>query len=156
MQQTGRVPADTYDAVLSRWGVRGTVELTAVIGYYTMVAQTLNAHQLPLPEGATGLRPRRFWSRCRRAATGARRDGGRLRDRPGAGRRRAGLDVPPDACDAHFHVFGPHDRFPPTAAPVYALPEATPQVAASLRKTLGCRAACWFSRRPTAAIPMPC
>ena len=36
---------------------RGVVELTAVIGYYTMVAQTLNAHQLPLPEGATGLPP---------------------------------------------------------------------------------------------------
>jgi 4-carboxymuconolactone decarboxylase len=28
-----------------------------VIGYYTMVSQTLNAHQLPLPEGATGLPP---------------------------------------------------------------------------------------------------
>ena len=57
LQQTGRVPADTYDAVLSRWGARGVVELTAVIGYYTMVAQTLNAHQLPLPEGTTGLAP---------------------------------------------------------------------------------------------------
>jgi 4-carboxymuconolactone decarboxylase len=57
LQQTGRVPADTYAAVLSRWGARGVVELTAVIGYYTMVAQTLNAHQLPLPEGATGLAP---------------------------------------------------------------------------------------------------
>ena len=57
LQQTGRVPADTYDAVLRRWGARGAVELTAVIGYYTMVAQTLNAHQLPLPEGATGLAP---------------------------------------------------------------------------------------------------
>jgi len=57
LQQTGRVPADTYDAVLRRWGARGVVELTAVIGYYTMVSQTLNAHQLPLPEGATGLPP---------------------------------------------------------------------------------------------------
>ena len=57
LQQTGRVPADTYDAILRRWGARGAVELTAVIGYYTMVSQTLNAHQLPLPEGATGLPP---------------------------------------------------------------------------------------------------
>ena len=57
LQQTGRVPADTYVAILSRWGVRGAVELTAVIGYYTMVAQTLNAHQLPLPEGAVALAP---------------------------------------------------------------------------------------------------
>ena len=29
------------------------VELTALIGYYTMVAMTLNAHEIPLPEGAT-------------------------------------------------------------------------------------------------------
>jgi 4-carboxymuconolactone decarboxylase len=57
LQQTGRVPADTYDAILRRWGARGVVELTAVLGYYTMVAQTLNAHQLPLPAGATGLAP---------------------------------------------------------------------------------------------------
>ena len=35
----------------------GVVELTAVIGYYTMVSMTLNAHRLPLPEGATGLPP---------------------------------------------------------------------------------------------------
>jgi 2-pyrone-4,6-dicarboxylate lactonase len=34
-------------------------------------------------------------------------------------------------------VFGPHGRFGPTARPVYALPEATPQVAATLRRTLG-------------------
>jgi 4-carboxymuconolactone decarboxylase len=57
LQQTGRVPPDTYDAVLRRWSARGAVELTDVIGYYTMVSQTLNAHQLPLPEGATGLPP---------------------------------------------------------------------------------------------------
>src|SRR6185436_16683693 len=107
LQQTGRVPADTYAAVLSRWGARGVVELTAVIGYYTMVAQTLNAHQLPLPEGATGLAPAAIL-----------------------------VALPPGACDAHFHVFGPHDRFPPAARPVYALPDATPQVAATLRRTL--------------------
>ena len=27
------------------------VDLTALIGYYTMVAMTLNAHEIPLPEG---------------------------------------------------------------------------------------------------------
>jgi 4-carboxymuconolactone decarboxylase len=31
--------------------VVGVVELTALIGYYTMVAMTLNAHEFPLPEG---------------------------------------------------------------------------------------------------------
>jgi 4-carboxymuconolactone decarboxylase len=31
--------------------VVGVVELTALIGYYTMVAMTLNAHEFPLPAG---------------------------------------------------------------------------------------------------------
>ena len=29
----------------------GVVELTALIGYYTMVAMTLNCHDIPLPDG---------------------------------------------------------------------------------------------------------
>jgi len=48
---TGQVGAGTYDAVRQRWGVVGVVELTALIGYYTMVAMTLNAHAIPLPTG---------------------------------------------------------------------------------------------------------
>jgi len=32
--------------------VPGVVELTALIGYYGMVAMTVIAHQMPLPEGA--------------------------------------------------------------------------------------------------------
>ena len=28
------------------------VELTAVVGYYTMVSMTLNPHEIPLPDGA--------------------------------------------------------------------------------------------------------
>ena len=42
---------DTYKKVLDRWGVVGTVELTALVGYYTLVAMTLNAHEFPLPQG---------------------------------------------------------------------------------------------------------
>jgi len=53
LQQTGRVPAGTYDAVAERWGTPGVVELTAVIGYYTMVSMTLNAHEIPLPQGVS-------------------------------------------------------------------------------------------------------
>jgi len=34
-------------------GERATVELTALVGYYTMVAMTLNAHEIPLPPGVT-------------------------------------------------------------------------------------------------------
>lgn len=50
LQQTGQVPTDVYRAIERRWNTRGVVELTAVIGYYTMVAMTLNAHQLPVPD----------------------------------------------------------------------------------------------------------
>ncbi len=50
-----RVLPETYQKVLDRWGVVGTVELTALIGYYTMVAMTLNAHEFPLPAGVTPL-----------------------------------------------------------------------------------------------------
>ena len=51
LQLTGQVPPPLYRAVERRWGARGVVELTALIGYYTMVSMTLNAHEIPLPEG---------------------------------------------------------------------------------------------------------
>lgn len=51
LQMTGQVPLPEYGAIVARWGARGVVELTAVIGYYTMVSMTLNAHGIPLPEG---------------------------------------------------------------------------------------------------------
>lgn len=41
----------TYAAAMARFGPRTVVELTALVGYYTMVAMTLNAHEIPLPEG---------------------------------------------------------------------------------------------------------
>jgi len=41
----------TYALMLTRFGERAVVELTALIGYYTMVAMTLNCHEIPLPEG---------------------------------------------------------------------------------------------------------
>lgn len=33
------------------------VELTAVVGYYSMVAMTLNAHEIPVPEGVSANLP---------------------------------------------------------------------------------------------------
>jgi 4-carboxymuconolactone decarboxylase len=45
------VSDDTYANALARLGERKVVELTALVGYYTMVAMTLNAHEIPLPEG---------------------------------------------------------------------------------------------------------
>lgn len=41
----------TYAAALQRFGAKAVVELTALVGYYTMVAMTLNAHEIPLPPG---------------------------------------------------------------------------------------------------------
>jgi 4-carboxymuconolactone decarboxylase len=52
MLQAGTVNEPVYEAVERRWGARGVVELTALIGYYTMVSMTLNAHEIPLPVGA--------------------------------------------------------------------------------------------------------
>jgi 4-carboxymuconolactone decarboxylase len=51
LQQTGNVAEDVYQRVYARWGKVGIVELTAVIGYYTLVSMTLNVHEIPLPDG---------------------------------------------------------------------------------------------------------
>lgn len=47
------VPDPIYERAKALFGVVGTVELTALIGYYTLIAFTLNAHQVPLPAGVT-------------------------------------------------------------------------------------------------------
>ncbi|MCA0206211.1 carboxymuconolactone decarboxylase family protein [Pararhodobacter sp.] len=49
----GNVGDATYAAVVALWGEAGVVELTALIGYYALVAATLNVHRIPLPDGAT-------------------------------------------------------------------------------------------------------
>mgnify|MGYP000982545039 CR=1 FL=1 len=51
LQDKGVVSDEAHTAVKRRWGERGVVELTAVIGYYTMVSMMLNAHEIPLPQG---------------------------------------------------------------------------------------------------------
>jgi 4-carboxymuconolactone decarboxylase len=51
LQQRGDVPEPVYQRVFARWGAVGTVELSSVIGYYTLVAMTLNVHHIPLPDG---------------------------------------------------------------------------------------------------------
>ena len=43
----------TYRRILAAHGTAGIVELTALIGYYAMVALTLNAHEIGVPEGAS-------------------------------------------------------------------------------------------------------
>lgn len=49
--QRGDTSQSSYDAIIARWDEVGAVELTAVIGYYSMVAMTLNVHRIPLPQG---------------------------------------------------------------------------------------------------------
>ena len=53
LNRSHNVSDDIHRRIRERFGVTGVVELTALIGYYTMVAMTLNAHEIPLPDGAT-------------------------------------------------------------------------------------------------------
>lgn len=48
--EQGKAGDLAYAAVLDRWGAIGAVELSAVVGYYSMVAMTLNNHGIPLPD----------------------------------------------------------------------------------------------------------
>jgi 4-carboxymuconolactone decarboxylase len=54
LQETGRVTDATYREAHTRFFTIGVVELTALVGYYTMVAMTLNAHEIVLPDRAAG------------------------------------------------------------------------------------------------------
>jgi 4-carboxymuconolactone decarboxylase len=51
LHEKHEVDSDTYSRAVEQLGVVGVVELTALIGYYTMVAMTLIAHEIPLPDG---------------------------------------------------------------------------------------------------------
>ena len=46
----GQVSEAAHKNALSLLGEKSLVELTGIIGYYTMIAMTLNAHHVPLPE----------------------------------------------------------------------------------------------------------
>ena len=52
LHQDKAVSEKNYRRALDLIGTPGVVELTALVGYYTMVAMTLVAHEIPLPEGA--------------------------------------------------------------------------------------------------------
>ncbi|MDE3257102.1 MAG: carboxymuconolactone decarboxylase family protein [Gemmatimonadota bacterium] len=45
------VPDDVFNAAQEAVGTAGVVELTGIAGYYSLVAQTLNAFQVRVPEG---------------------------------------------------------------------------------------------------------
>lgn len=52
LNATNSVSDGTYARALDLFGATAVVELTALIGYYTLVAMTLNAHEIPMPDGA--------------------------------------------------------------------------------------------------------
>lgn len=51
LNRSRSVSEETHRRALERFGVVGTVELTALVGYYNMVAMMLNAQQILPPEG---------------------------------------------------------------------------------------------------------
>ena len=52
-----RVSDATFDSLHTRLGDRGIVELTGLLGYYALVAYTLNAFELEPPAGSPELPP---------------------------------------------------------------------------------------------------
>lgn len=50
MLEFGQVDNSVYEALHGLIGTAPLIELTAVIGYYSMVAMTLNVHHVPVPE----------------------------------------------------------------------------------------------------------
>jgi 4-carboxymuconolactone decarboxylase len=51
LHRTRRVSDKTYAKVHAMFGDAGMVEFVGILGYYTLVAMTLNVFHIPLPEG---------------------------------------------------------------------------------------------------------
>ena len=47
----GRLDADTYEQAAARWGEAGLAELVLTVGYYVLVALTVNVVEADLPAG---------------------------------------------------------------------------------------------------------
>lgn len=47
-----RVADETYQNTIQTFGNKAIVELTSLIGYYSMIAMTLNEHHVPIPNNA--------------------------------------------------------------------------------------------------------
>jgi len=54
----GRLDDGLYARAVAALGERGFTELLGIVGYYTLVAFTLNAREVPAPAGAPVLPPR--------------------------------------------------------------------------------------------------
>ncbi len=51
LHRTRNVTQAQHDAMVAQYGERGVVELVGTCGYYTLVSMTLNAFDVPLPDG---------------------------------------------------------------------------------------------------------
>jgi len=51
--RTQRLSDDSFAAAVSAFGEQGVVEIVAIIGYYTLIGNTLNVFRVGLPEGET-------------------------------------------------------------------------------------------------------
>ena len=51
LHRTRNVTQAQHDAVVAAFGARGVVEVVGICGYYTLVSMTLNAFEVPLPQG---------------------------------------------------------------------------------------------------------
>jgi 4-carboxymuconolactone decarboxylase len=49
------VSDEAWEAVVSRWGRTGAIDLIGATGYYTLVSMILNVDRYPLPEGVAPL-----------------------------------------------------------------------------------------------------
>jgi 4-carboxymuconolactone decarboxylase len=50
---TRRLADATFDEAVAKLGETGLIEVIGIIGYYTLIGNTLNAFQVALPEGTT-------------------------------------------------------------------------------------------------------
>jgi 4-carboxymuconolactone decarboxylase len=53
LRQNQGVSDATYARIVSRFGEQGVVDMTALVGYYTMLGMIMNVARTPLPEGKT-------------------------------------------------------------------------------------------------------
>jgi 4-carboxymuconolactone decarboxylase len=57
MLETGRIDDALFAEARERLGERGLVDLIGILGYYALVSFTLNAFEVPIPEGRPPLDP---------------------------------------------------------------------------------------------------
>jgi 4-carboxymuconolactone decarboxylase len=49
--ETGQASDASFKAVVDKFGERGAIDLIGVMGYYSLVAMTLNVDRVPIPDG---------------------------------------------------------------------------------------------------------